>query len=393
MIVGNFEISPRYAAQGERVKIRFTLKVERGDEVFGLRIWARFPEVSGEYLWYKDDGYALAAGKTANLELEAVIPYMPDAENILGTQRFISTEYFGIQMGPYGTRTDTIYAFDLLDRKYIPAITLFNAERYTNGMPDDEGEQLRLKLAISTGTQPKLNVLKLLLYAQQDGSITDETPSLDFSANVQNWLAGGEIVFDLPESLVFDKNSDWTLGLVFGDGYESVTLIIEVPMAFANLHLSGNPKGGAAFGGFHKELYDAEGKYVPTLDSHYLIRPFAGIEGVTGCAAGEAKTGYTWLDGKPIFRFAATGKTSLVGVQAAIATLPSAADVMISLRGMLKTPSGWKPVPYAYYADMGWNSALYHVEATNEIILSVGREYTGEKDYIIIAEYTKKEEE
>lgn len=388
MIVGNFEISPRYAAQGERVKIRFTLKVERGDEVFGLRIWARFPEVSGEYLWYKDDGYALAAGKTANLELEAVIPYMPGAENILETQRFISTEYFGIQMGPYGTRTDTIYAFGLLDRKYIPAITLFNAERYTNGMPDDEGEQLRLRLAISTGTQPKLNVLKLLLYAQQDGSITDETPSLDFSANVQNWLAGGEIVFDLPESLVFDKNSDWTLGLVFGDGFESVTSIVEVPMAFANLHLSGASTGGACFGGFSKSK---EGS--PLLESYYPFHAYAGIAGVTEHTAGEDKTGYTWLDGKPIFRFIATGKTSLVGVQAAIATLPSAADVMITLRGMLKTPSGWKPVPYVYYADMGWSSALYHVEATNEIMLSVGREYTGEKDYVIIAEYTKKEGE
>lgn len=387
MIIGNFEVSPKYAAQGERVKIRFTLKVERGDEVFGLRIWTHFPGTIGEYIWYKDDSFTLAAGKTANLELEATVPYMPDVQNILETQRSISTEYFGVQLGLYGSRTDIIYAFDLLDRRYILGVTQFGAERYTNGMPNDEGEQLRIKLAISTGTQPKLNVLKLLMYYQQDGEITDETPSLDFSANVQNWLAGGEITFDLPESLVFDKNSDWMLALVFGDEYESAALMIEVPMAFANLHLSGASTGGACFGGFSKST---EGK--PLLESYYPFHAYAGIAGVTDNAEGETQTGYTWLDGKPIHRFIATGKTALAGAQAAVATLPSTPAVMISLRGMLHAADGWKPIPYAYYGDADWNSAIYHEESTNSIFLSIGREYTGEKDFIIIAEYTKNEE-
>lgn len=394
MKVSEFEIIPHFAATGEPIKIKLTLTVESGDEVYGLRIWAKYPGV-GDIPYYSDNSFRLAAGKPVELELDSTVPDWNNYLPMLKTDRFVQTEYMGVQLGNSGTRVNLNYAFTLLDQKYEPVIGKLLPIRHTNGNEDDEGEQVEVKFSIATKTQPKFSVLKLLLYYQQDGNITNDTPYLDFSKYIQPWIESGEVTIDLTEylkDLKFDKNSDWMFRMEFGDQFELASKDAEAPMAFANLHLSGNPKGGVAFGGFHKELYDAKGKYVPTLDSHYLIRPFAGIAGVTNYVLGEEDTGGKWIYGEPIYRFVAVGKTAILNAENVIATLPADPDVMITLRAMIKTSTGsWRPVPYSYYGSLNWSSTLY--QKGKDIYLSLGSAHTAEKEYIIIAEYTKKEEE
>ena len=118
MIISNFEISPRYATQGDPVTIRFTLRAERGDNINYLRVWADF-ENHGGVMWYKDSSFTLAVDKPVNLELPGVIPYSPGLTAKLEAARSIQTYKFGVELGE-STREDVTYAFDLLDRKYIP---------------------------------------------------------------------------------------------------------------------------------------------------------------------------------------------------------------------------------------------------------------------------------
>ena len=105
----------------------------------------------------------------------------------------------------------------------------------------------------------------------------------------------------------------------------------------------------------------------------------------------EVDTGNVWLDGKPIYRACVSTKTSLSNAIGTVATLPSAVQTPISLNAFVKFPGdgGWRSVPTSYHGSLNWSVLVYI--AGNEVNMGFGSAWEGEKQAVVIAEYTKEE--
>ena len=105
----------------------------------------------------------------------------------------------------------------------------------------------------------------------------------------------------------------------------------------------------------------------------------------------EVDTGNVWIDGKPIYRACVSTKTSLSNAIGTVATLPSAVQTPISLNAFVKFPGdgGWRSVPTSYHGSLNWSVLVYI--AGNEVNMGFGSAWAGEKQAVVIAEYTKEE--
>lgn len=121
----------------------------------------------------------------------------------------------------------------------------------------------------------------------------------------------------------------------------------------------------------------------------YKFADFAG--GYKKYSAEEVNTGNVWLDGKPIYRACVSTKTSLSNAIGTVATLPSAVQTPISLNAFVKFPGdgGWRSVPTSYHGSLNWSVLVYI--AGNEVNMGFGSAWAGEKQAVVIAEYTKEE--
>lgn len=121
----------------------------------------------------------------------------------------------------------------------------------------------------------------------------------------------------------------------------------------------------------------------------YKFADFAG--GYKKYSAEEVNTGNVWLDGKPIYRACVSTTTSLSNAIGTVATLPSAVQTPISLNAFVKFPGdgGWRSVPTSYHGSLNWSVLVYI--AGNEVNMGFGSAWAGEKQAVVIAEYTKEE--
>lgn len=105
----------------------------------------------------------------------------------------------------------------------------------------------------------------------------------------------------------------------------------------------------------------------------------------------EVDTGNVWIDGKPIYRACVKTTSSLVNAIGVVATLPSAVQTPISLNAFVKFPGdgGWRSVPTSYHGSLNWSVLVYI--AGNEVNMGFGSAWAGEKQAVVIAEYTKEE--
>ncbi len=105
----------------------------------------------------------------------------------------------------------------------------------------------------------------------------------------------------------------------------------------------------------------------------------------------EVDTGNVWIDGKPIYRACVKTTSSLVNAIGVVATLPSAVQTPISLSAFVKFPGdgGWRSVPTSYHGSLNWSVLVYI--AGNEVNMGFGSAWAGEKQAVVIAEYTKEE--
>ena len=112
---------------------------------------------------------------------------------------------------------------------------------------------------------------------------------------------------------------------------------------------------------------------------------------------GEVKTGNTWIDGKPIYRFIWQGTTSLKDAQGVVCQLPEGHfDTVFTLRGMFKrtTDNNWFSIPNIYYGGVDWAVNIrtnMQTDIPDQILVGFGAKYTdSNRPIIIIAEYTKQ---
>jgi len=274
----------------------------------------------------------------------------------------------------------------VLDAKYQPAITLFDAERSAGVDPNDEGENLLATLALATSAAAKPENLSLELRYRARGDSTAPINVIDITSVMTDALE--DTIVTLINDL-FEKNTDWDVTLWFGDQYENATAAIVVSRAFANVHLSGASTGGVCFGAFSQATEDNPlfQCYYPT---HFYapVKFHAGIEGGNDYVLGEVATGGHWIDGKPIYRFVFTTTVSSNGTLT-LGKLPSTPETIVSKFGVMKQPNGAHNfLPNVYYGSSSWTIG-YYINENDEIILQSGSGYSGTRTITIILEYTK----
>lgn len=107
-------------------------------------------------------------------------------------------------------------------------------------------------------------------------AVPSDLQALDLTGRLDDLLEGVENDAELVPG-IFSNGVDWSFLLVFGDAYERTTAACSVFRAFANLHLSGCPTGGACFGGFGTSVSGN-----PKLESHYPVYLYGGIRKLGG---------------------------------------------------------------------------------------------------------------
>lgn len=178
----------------------------------------------------------------------------------------------------------------------------------------------------------------------------------------------------------FDDMSGYAFQAVVTDLYASSTAQDEMPTK-EQLWDVDETTGKMGFGG------DAP---LSTDNAGYRFYKFVDLTGgYKVYSTDETATGNTWIDGKPIYRACVKTTSSLVNAIGTVATLPSAVDTPIHFSAFAKYPSdnGWRPIPTSYHGNLSWSVLVYI--AGNQIAMGFGSSWTGEKEIVIVAEYTK----
>ena len=180
----------------------------------------------------------------------------------------------------------------------------------------------------------------------------------------------------------FDDLSGYSFRAVVSDIYGSSAAQDEMPTKEQIWDID-ESTGNMGFGG------DAP---LSTEDAGYRFYKFADFAGgYKKYSAEEVNTGNVWLDGKPIYRACVSTTTSISNAIGTVATLPSAVQTPISLNAFVKFPGdgGWRSVPTSYHGSLNWSVLVYI--AGNEVNMGFGSAWAGEKQAVVIAEYTKEE--
>lgn len=344
--------------------------------------------ISRQYEMFQIEGYDSGKSFTMSFNLEIEITDEVRAEFEYFRQRYsglyISYEVYG---HPEDSGAILIPNVQLLNHVYNPAIQVFGLERGTNGQISDEGENLltTLKIDYSDGD---MSYMPLRLHYAQGVSVDETAPYIDLSGDVERYKTG---VVDDPDAIqtLFSNGHYWAFLLVFGDQYEKKTVTATISRAFANLHLSGWPTGGACFGGFGKSQNN-----MPMLESYFRFYPYAGIDGVNIYKSTEVRTGGLWSDNKPIYRKVLevpeipSGRTSTD----VLIVIDENMETLIEMRGMLRRgQNAWWPLTYRGMS----NYTAYALDVWSKqggIAIRTGSNTEISGGYIVV-DYTKTTDE
>ena len=256
----------------------------------------------------------------------------------------------------------------VLNYRYVPRIENFSLLRSGGGMESDEGVIPMASLKLSLRDTTMTSFMNLRLHYAGGAAATIDSPYIDLTAQIPCLLAGVISDTELIDQ-TFSNGSNWNFLLVFGDGYESASARQSFARAFANLHLSGQPTGGACFGGFSASVY---GK--PMLESHYEGFFHKGIHGVNNFCEEETLTGGRWIDDKPIYRRvialpeASAGRTSTDSV----ATIEDL-DRLIDFYGLVQRSTGmWYPLSYRAMGNVAVYAVDVYVKKDGGVVLRTG---------------------
>lgn len=179
----------------------------------------------------------------------------------------------------------------------------------------------------------------------------------------------------------FDDMSGYSFRAVVSDIYGSSTAQDEMPTKEQIWDIN-ETTGKMGFGG------DAP---LSTEDAGYRFYKFVDLSaGYKIYSESEIDTGNVWIDGKSIYRACVKTTSSLVNSIGVVATLPSAVDTPISLSAFVKYPGdgGWRPVPTSYSGNLSWSVLVFVAGA--DVSMGFGESWTGNKDIVIVIEYTKQ---
>ena len=267
-----------------------------------------------------------------------------------------------------------------------PKIQSFSVSRANeNGKPIIDGTYAYISLQASVSRLVVSNVEKNALSFHVEYKKADETDWTVCDTVTGSGVSGtfsGLLMKDGAAISDFDDMAGYSFRAVVSDIYGSSVAQDEMPTKEQIWDID-ESTGNMGFGG------DAP---LSTDDAGYRFYKFADFAGgYKKYSAEEVNTGNVWLDGKPIYRACVSTTTSLSNAIGTVATLPSAVQTPISLNAFVKFPGdgGWRSVPTSYHGSLNWSVLVYI--AGNEVNMGFGSAWAGEKQAVVIAEYTKEE--
>ena len=269
---------------------------------------------------------------------------------------------------------------------YAPKVDRFELTRCNaSGKADDEGQYIGTTLKLSVKNSAGLTGAQCRVYYAADAyPEVGVSQYVDLTSKISSLVSGVALNTTILTG-VWSLASVWNFAVVFITGEETAIATASVARGTVNFHISGEPGGGAAVGGFSSGTTAK-----PKFESHVPAHFYAGIEGVTDYVSGEAKTAGKWIDGKPIYR--SVFDVSFANVSAAGSyTIGTIANLgtPVSVRGFYDhAGNNWVLLPFTYYDNPASWATSIRIQKTGEVNLYKGA-YGTLSRVIIIAEYTK----
>ena len=402
MTFTNLTLSKNQCVSGETLTASITLKNNTGANIPSLNLYmcCSYADFSGdEKDRFKTDkvfGFAtqrsLGKGKTETYTWTTPFDYGGSAAKLFeeypdvrAVPLYIGYEVRVTENSGFGREDYKVDDLVFLNAYYHPQVADMDLQRTIDGVPSDEGEDILSTLRLALDDAGGAKFMQAHLHYAENATATEDSTYLDLTPRIPELLTGVADSADLlPEP--FSNGSNWDFLLVFGDQYESARARYTLSRAFANLHLSGEPTGGACFGGFSSSTLGN-----PKLESHYPGFFYAGIHGVTNYAEEEVFTGGRWIDNKPIYRAVLVGSVSASGrIQLPQITPCTDIETIINISGTAVTPGGsnFMSLPHVSYAGLAYSVGVRaYKDGGGE--LYVGSQYSSGIDYVLIVEYTK----
>ena len=269
---------------------------------------------------------------------------------------------------------------------YAPKVDKFDVSRCNSGgAADDEGQYAAVTLKLSIGNSAGLSCAQCRLYYKaNDYPEVGVSPYVDLTSRISALVSGVTLNTSILTG-VWSLGSVWNFALVFIAGEETAIGTASMARGSTSFHISDDPGGGAAVGGFSTGTSAS-----PKFESHVPAHFYGGIDGVTIYTSGEVNTGGKWIDGKPIYRYMLDVQGSFKSATTVIGVLPSTVDVMVEIRGTFtRNDGGWRTIPYCYFGNQNWDICVY-TDASGNVSLQAGSAYTSTARAIVLFEYTKK---
>ena len=269
---------------------------------------------------------------------------------------------------------------------YAPKIDKFELTRCNaSGKADDEGQYIGTTLKLSVGNSAGLTGAQCRVYYAADAyPEVGVSQYVDLTSKISSLVSGVALNTTILTG-VWSLASVWNFAVVFITGEETAIATASVARGTVNFHISGEPGGGAAVGGFSSGTTAK-----PKFESHVPAHFYAGIEGVTDYISGEAKTAGKWIDGKPIYRSVFDVAFNDV-TDAGTYTVGTIAnfETPVSIHGFYRhLTNRWVILPYTFKDNTAnWATALV-IDSSNKVLLQKGA-YGTLSRVIIIVEYTK----
>lgn len=243
---------------------------------------------------------------------------------------------------------------------YAPKVDKFEVTRCNaDGVQDKEGEFLATTLKLSIGDAAGLNLEGIqcrIYYAANAYPQIGSPQYVDVTSRISELINGVNLNIGILSGR-WDLAHIWNFAAVFVVDKETAIATTSAARGTTSLHISGEPGGGAAVGGFSTGTTDN-----PKFESYVPAHLYGGIEGVTIYSASEVKTGGRWIDGKPIYRITIPFSITATNTKVDIAPIPSLSQ-LIRLYGVGDRGNGTF-MPQTFFYDATNYNTFWVEQAT-----------------------------
>lgn len=255
--------------RGESVLVSVTIKREYGDSCNGIVVTGGN---GSQYVLYSSTSWTVSEGASKTLSFVWTVPENNVwLNNMLSSNPLFSDPKWRIYMGSFGAASEIEYPIQYM--RYNPTINSFGMVRSTDGIEDDEGEEVLTTLLVSLTDGYDISETSMLLYYREtyDVSTSQYDGYISLTSSVSSALQGITDSSTLI-SKSFSNGSDWNFLLCFTGYGETTEAKFTLDRSFANLHLAGLKNGGISFGGFGSSTEDK-----PKFESYYPSYLYGGI--------------------------------------------------------------------------------------------------------------------